>query len=164
MNIHARFYFRQGGLEKVLLALRPSVSLTKAISITREIFADSNQQAASALIEEWFSCYESDRALPELPVHASFSSFQRRVFDEAVKIPRGTTWSYSELACAIGCPQAARAVGRALGSNPLPLVIPCHRVIGKSGALTGFREGIEVKRLFLRLERHAVNDVVSHRI
>jgi methylated-DNA-[protein]-cysteine S-methyltransferase len=79
--------------------------------------------------------------------------FQRRVWDALREIPYGTTISYAELAAAVGRPGAARAVGAANGRNPVAVVIPCHRVIGASGALTGYGGGLGRKRLLLDLER-----------
>jgi methylated-DNA-[protein]-cysteine S-methyltransferase len=79
--------------------------------------------------------------------------FQRAVWAELTRIPPGETISYGELARRIGRPSASRAVGAANGANPLPIVVPCHRVIGTSGALTGFAGGLETKRFLLALER-----------
>ena len=73
------------------------------------------------------------------------------------KIPYGELLSYGELAKEIGRPKAVRAIGGAANRNPLPLVIPCHRVIGKSGALVGFAPGLSFKRTLLSLEGHQVN-------
>lgn len=78
--------------------------------------------------------------------------FQRRVWQELVRVPYGTIISYGELAHRIGNPAAARAVGMANAKNPLPIVIPCHRVIGKNGSLTGFGGGLDVKQKLLALE------------
>ena len=78
--------------------------------------------------------------------------FQRRVWKELERIPYGTTISYAELADRIGKPTAVRAVGTANGANPLPIVIPCHRVIGADGSLTGYGGGLEIKEALLALE------------
>lgn len=78
--------------------------------------------------------------------------FQRRVWSALADIPWGETRNYGELAAAIGRPGAARAVGGANGRNPLPIVLPCHRVIGADGSLTGFGGGLPVKRRLLVLE------------
>jgi methylated-DNA-[protein]-cysteine S-methyltransferase len=78
--------------------------------------------------------------------------FQRLVLDALARIPYGTTWSYADVARALGRPLAARAVGAANARNPLPVVIPCHRVIGAGGALTGFGGGIDTKRWLLAHE------------
>ena len=74
------------------------------------------------------------------------------MLDELQKIPYGTTVSYGDIANRIGRPKAVRAVGAANGRNPLPIIIPCHRVIGASGELTGFGGGIPTKKALLRLE------------
>ena len=79
--------------------------------------------------------------------------FQLAVWQALTEIPPGETISYGELARRIGRPSASRAVGAANGANPLPIVVPCHRVIGAGGALTGFAGGIETKRFLLALER-----------
>jgi len=81
------------------------------------------------------------------------TAFQARVLAVLQEIPYGQTRSYRDIAIAIGNPRAVRAVGGANGSNPLPIVIPCHRVIGSGGALTGFGGGLETKRFLLDLER-----------
>lgn len=80
--------------------------------------------------------------------------FQLRVLDELQKIPYGSTTSYKEIAARLGNPQAMRAVGTANGRNPIPVIIPCHRVIGSNGQLTGFGGGIPTKRALLELEQN----------
>jgi methylated-DNA-[protein]-cysteine S-methyltransferase len=79
--------------------------------------------------------------------------FQLSVWEELKRIPYGTTTSYGELARRIGNPAGSRAVGLANGKNPLPIVVPCHRVIGANGSLVGFGGGLERKRFLLDLER-----------
>ncbi|WP_312319699.1 methylated-DNA--[protein]-cysteine S-methyltransferase [Stenotrophomonas sp.] len=88
----------------------------------------------------------------ELPLAPHGTDFQLRVWTALADIPFGQTWSYVQLARHIGQPTASRAVGAANGRNPLPIVLPCHRVIGASGALTGFGGGIETKAALLELE------------
>jgi methylated-DNA-[protein]-cysteine S-methyltransferase len=78
--------------------------------------------------------------------------FQLDVWNALLTIPYGRTWSYADLAARIGRPDAVRAVGAANGRNPIPLIIPCHRVIGSNGTLVGFGGGIETKRKLLALE------------
>ena len=78
--------------------------------------------------------------------------FQVAVLDALVQIPYGDTRSYRDIAISIGRPKAVRAVGAANGRNPLPIVIPCHRVIGTNGSLTGFGGGLEAKSFLLELE------------
>jgi methylated-DNA-[protein]-cysteine S-methyltransferase len=88
----------------------------------------------------------------DLPLGARGTPFQTRVWSALRDIPFGETISYAELARRIGEPAAVRAVGHANGRNPIPLVVPCHRVIGADGSLTGFSGGIERKRWLLELE------------
>jgi AraC family transcriptional regulator of adaptative response/methylated-DNA-[protein]-cysteine methyltransferase len=78
--------------------------------------------------------------------------FQRRVWGAMATIPRGTTRTYGELARSIGAPNAVRAVARACGENPVAILVPCHRVLGAKGALTGYRWGIDTKRALLERE------------
>lgn len=93
----------------------------------------------------------------DLPVALEGATeFGNRVLEACAEIPRGKTRSYGEIAAAVGCPRGARAVGQALGRNPVPIIIPCHRVIGADGSLTGFGEGLTMKRRLLELERVSV--------
>ena len=89
------------------------------------------------------------------------TAFQRKVWEEAKKIPYGTVCTYGRLAEATGNPDAARAVGAALGKNPFPLIIPCHRVVRKNGGPGGFSatRGIKLKAELLRLEGMSIGDV-----
>lgn len=88
-----------------------------------------------------------------LPLAASGTEFQHRVWAALRKIPFGTTQTYRELAAAVGNPAASRAVGRANATNPICLIVPCHRVIGSDGSLTGFAFGEALKRALLDHER-----------
>ena len=109
--------------------------------------------AAREQLEEYFA---GERREFDLPLAPLGSEFQRRVWDGLLEIPYGETISYGELAREIGRPAAARAVGMANGQNPISIVIPCHRVIGADGALTGYAGGVERKRLLLEHESATV--------
>ena len=89
-----------------------------------------------------------------LPLAPQGTPFQMEVWQRLRNIPYGQTISYGELARRIGNPKASRAVGLANGSNPIPIVIPCHRVIGSNGKLTGYGGGLPIKEKLLALERH----------
>ena len=89
----------------------------------------------------------------DLDTHLTVTPFREVVLNELRRIPYGETRTYGDIAARIGRPKAVRAVGAANGSNPLPIVIPCHRVIGAGGQLTGFGGGLDTKRYLLRLER-----------
>jgi methylated-DNA-[protein]-cysteine S-methyltransferase len=88
----------------------------------------------------------------DLPLAPEGTAFQREVWSALTAIPYGETVSYGELARRLGRPAASRAVGAANGQNPIPIVIPCHRVIGSDGSLTGFGGGLAIKRRLLDLE------------
>lgn len=100
-------------------------------------------------LNEYFS---GKRTQFNLPIAAKGTAFQMQVWQALTTIPYGETWSYQELANAIGNPKAVRAVGLANGKNPVSIVVPCHRVIGKNGKLTGYAGGIERKRWLLEKE------------
>lgn len=106
-------------------------------------------QAARQQLGEYFA---GRRERFDLRLEPAGTAFQRDVWQELLRIPYGRTRSYAELATRIGRPRAMRAVGSANGANPLPIVVPCHRVIGADGSLTGFGGGLPAKRLLLELE------------
>ena len=97
--------------------------------------------------------FDGDLKEFDLPLKPEGTPFQLSVWNALLKIPYGQTTTYGELARGLGNPKASRAVGLANGSNPIPIVIPCHRVIGSNGKLTGFGGGLPVKEKLLALER-----------
>ena len=105
--------------------------------------------AARRQLEEYF---DGRRQAFDLPLSLHGTGFQREVWRALAAIPYGRTWSYRDLARHVGRPAAMRAVGAANGRNPLPIVLPCHRVIGADGSLTGFGGGLPTKAFLLRLE------------
>ncbi len=108
---------------------------------------------AIAQLEEYF---EGCRQTFDLPLLHVGSDFQRYVWSELIKIPYGQTISYKELACRIGNPKACRAVASANRSNPVSIIVPCHRVVGANGALTGYAGcagGLVVKDFLIKLEQ-----------
>jgi methylated-DNA-[protein]-cysteine S-methyltransferase len=100
-------------------------------------------------LDEYFA---GARRTFDLPLAPEGTDFQRTVWLALAEIPYGQTTSYSELAARLDRPRAVRAVGAANGRNPLPIVLPCHRVIGADGSLTGFGGGLPMKRFLLELE------------
>jgi len=100
-------------------------------------------------LEEYFA---GSRQVFDFPLHPLGTPFQLTVWRELARIPYGATISYGELARRIGQPHAMRAVGAANGRNPLPIVLPCHRVIGANGSLIGFGGGLPTKRFLLAME------------
>jgi methylated-DNA-[protein]-cysteine S-methyltransferase len=106
-------------------------------------------QAAGTQLNEYFA---GTRTAFDLPLDFKGTPFQKSVWAQLLAIPFGQTRSYADIARAIGKPTAFRAVGAANGKNPISIVAPCHRVIGKDGTLTGFAGGLEAKRCLLGLE------------
>ncbi len=100
-------------------------------------------------LEQYFA---GERRAFELPLELVGSPFQRQVWEQLLEIPYGTTVSYGELARRIGRPDDARKVGAAVGRTPVPIVVPCHRVIGSNGDLTGYGGGLQRKRALLEIE------------
>lgn len=100
-------------------------------------------------LREYFA---GERKVFALPLAPEGTAFQKKVWAALRDIPWGETRSYGDIARAIGKPAASRAVGMANGRNPLPIFIPCHRVIGTNGSITGYSGGLEKKRFLLRLE------------
>ena len=113
------------------------------------IFNEARLAEARRQIGEYFA---GERRDFDLPLRLSGTDFQVSVLEALQEIPYGETVSYGDIAKRIGRPKAVRAVGAANGRNPLPIVVPCHRVIGSDGSLTGFAGGLEAKKLLLRLE------------
>jgi methylated-DNA-[protein]-cysteine S-methyltransferase len=105
--------------------------------------------AAVLQLEEYFAGKRRDF---DLPLRPQGTDFQQRVWRALTEIPYGVTWSYGELARRIGNPNASRAVGLANGQNPISILVPCHRVIGANGSLTGYGGGLERKRWLLAHE------------
>jgi AraC family transcriptional regulator of adaptative response/methylated-DNA-[protein]-cysteine methyltransferase len=130
-------------LERDLRAAFPAAALERA--------DDRLESATSALVRY----LAGTGPWPELPLDIRATAFQARVWTALRALVPGTTTSYGELARALGDPRAARAVARACATNPVALLIPCHRVVGADGGLRGYRWGIERKRRLLDLERDA---------
>ena len=107
-------------------------------------------ERAFGQLEEYFS---GKRKVFDLPFKMNGTAFQMKVWQELLKIPYGDTVSYSEIAERIGCPEGARAVGGAVHNNSLWIIVPCHRVVGKNGKLTGYAGGIEMKKMLLGIEK-----------
>lgn len=112
--------------------------------------AEGPIEEAARQLREYFA---GQRTGFELPLAPEGTAFQKRVWRKLQDIPYGETISYGELARRAGNPKASRAVGAANGANPIPIVIPCHRVIGANGKLTGFGGGLPIKEALLTLER-----------
>lgn len=135
-----------GALSEILLPNRNP----RASSSDRATPAASNTMLAiKRQLHEYFA---GKRKNFDVPLRYSGSPFERQVWTRLLDIPYGATTSYGLIAMELGLSNGARAVGRANGANPIPIVIPCHRVIGSDGRLTGYGGGLPLKRALLELE------------
>ncbi len=112
-------------------------------------------------LEEYFA---GKRRTFELTLDLHGTHFQKKVWQELIKIPYGETRSYKEIALAIGALKAVRAIGGANHSNPIPIIVPCHRVIGSNGALVGYGGGLSIKEYLLQLEGVLQKDGVKQAV
>ncbi len=112
-------------------------------------------------LQEWMQAIvnylRGNLPLPDLPCDVRATVFQIQVWEALKKIPIGTTVHYNDIACTIGQPTSVRAVARACATNPIALLVPCHRVVPKSGGLGGYRWGVSRKQALLDLEKRAIN-------
>ncbi|SRR5690606_15267157 len=111
-----------------------------------------NGEALQPYIDELHEYLSGKRETFTLPIDVKGTPFQEEVWNALNQVPYGKTYSYSEIAELIQKPRAVRAVGSAIGANPVLISIPCHRVIGKNGNITGYRGGVEMKQFLLGLE------------
>jgi O-6-methylguanine DNA methyltransferase len=172
VNEHDSYYFEQitspvGGLG---ILVDDAGRLVRLAFLGRDGDAESTFQTQLAggdrLVADPGRCAEVARQLGEyfdgerqrfdLELAPRGTDFQRQVWRSLAEIPFGETRSYAEIAERIGRPRAVRAVGRANGANPIPIIVPCHRVVGSDGSLTGFGGGLEAKRRLLDLESREV--------
>ncbi len=109
--------------------------------------------AFTEAVEQLQAYFDGERTRFDLNLHMEGSVFQRSVWEALLDIPYGETTSYGEIARRVGKPGAARAVGLANGQNPIAIIVPCHRVIGANGSLTGYGGGLDRKVILLDLER-----------
>jgi len=110
-----------------------------------------------AVLNQLHEYLEGRRCTFEVALDLRGTPFQRAIWDRLPEIPYGETLCYAEVAASIGRPTALRAVGRAVGANPVPIVIPCHRVIGKDGRLVGYGGGLPLKERLLALEKGSLD-------
>jgi methylated-DNA-[protein]-cysteine S-methyltransferase len=138
------------GVKRVVLTQESWEECSKSLgAIPRD--RELCRQAVTQL-EEYFSGKRNDFTVA---LSVDGTNFQKKVWNELIKIPYGETRNYGEIACAIDSPKACRAVGQANRVNPLPIFIPCHRVIGRDGTMTGYmgKQGIKIKEYLLDWER-----------
>jgi len=115
------------------------------------VLAD-NHPILTLTVEQLKAYFAGERHEFSIPLAAKGTEFQNKVWQALTTIPYGETWCYKDLAIAVGNPKASQAVGGANGKNPISIIVPCHRVIGKNGSLTGYAGGVDIKQTLLDLE------------
>ncbi len=138
--------------DEALVELSFLTGNTKRIDFTSSKLAEAQVDKAAAWLKDYFQGAKADYAGN---LDLSGTEFQRAVWKEISKIKFGETLTYGDIAGRIGRPKASRAVGAAVGANPIPLIVPCHRVMGTGGKITGYSggDGIPTKRKLLRFEK-----------
>lgn len=126
-----------------------------------ERFGDLDPTPFPAVIDQLEEYFVGERTSFDLPLAESGTTFQRAVWAALRRIPYGHTASYGQIAEVVGRPRASRAVGLANGANPIAIIVPCHRVVGSNGNLTGYGGGLERKRFLLELERRSADSLVA---
>jgi len=139
----------RAGLRLIELARTPFETLAERLKARVLPDDEPNERA----LEELHEYLRGERRAFDVPVDLRGTPFQMGVWDALCEIPYGETCTYGEIAATVGRPKATRAVGQAVGANPIPIVIPCHRVIGTTGSLVGFAGGLPLKERLLVLER-----------
>lgn len=120
--------------------------------VSEKTYIESESKASREVKSQILEYLDGSRKAFNIPFKLTGTDFQKRVYEETLKIPYGSTKTYGEIASSIDNPKSMRAVGMALGKNPIWIIIPCHRVIGKNKKLTGFAGGIDKKLSLLKLE------------
>jgi methylated-DNA-[protein]-cysteine S-methyltransferase len=127
------------------------VSFGELASLSDSTAGDAFIDTAAMQLQEYFA---GSRQMFDLALDIGGTGFQRRVWEEVGRIPFGETRTYLQIACAIGAPGAVRAVGAANGANPVPILIPCHRVVASGGGLGGYGGGLDLKKWLLDHESY----------
>ena len=147
----------------VILKIESDDIAIKAISFVKDLEEPSDIQPeilgkAKQQLQDFF---DGKLLVFDLKLDPEGTDFQKKVWELLCKIPFGKTWTYTDMANKLGDPKVIRAAASANGKNPIAIVIPCHRVIGTNGSLTGYAGGLENKRLLLDLENKHANGVMS---
>lgn len=139
-----------GKATELLDIVQPSI---KKHLVTNKI--ERNQAFCEPVISQLQEYFEQKRKTFDIALDLIGTPFQKRVWEKLTEIPYGETYSYKQVAQMIGAPKAVRAIGGANNKNPIPIIIPCHRVIGSNGALVGYGGGLDKKKILLEIEKSA---------
>lgn len=150
--IRHAFYNFEFGILKISYIESAVIGIRIVAKINEE---DVHSEISDTAYEQICEYIAGRRKSFDLPYELYGTEFQKRVWTELCRIPYGETRTYKQIAEAVGNPESSRAVGSANGKNPIMIIVPCHRVIGTNGNLTGYAGGLELKKALLDIERHA---------
>ncbi len=150
--IRHAFYNFEFGILKISYIESAVIGIRIVAKINEE---DVHSEISDTAYEQICEYIAGRRKSFDLPYELYGTEFQKRVWIELCRIPYGETRTYKQIAEAVGNPESSRAVGSANGKNPIMIIVPCHRVIGTNGNLTGYAGGLELKKALLDIERHA---------
>ena len=151
MKKYCKYYESPLGLIEIICTEKELISLV----FTEEKNNNAEENTITNLVTKQLNEYFSkERKTFDLPIKIDGTDFQKKVWNEILKVPFGFTKTYKDIAIAIGNPNSSRAIGKASGGNKIWLIIPCHRIIGSIGKLTGYAGGIERKKWLLEHEKN----------
>ena len=150
------YYYENVDTELGLLEIKATDTGVKSIHFVASANEVKVNKVSSTAKRQLIEYFAKQRQVFDLPLDADGTDFQKQVWQELVRIPYGQTCTYGDIAKAIDNPKGMRAVGLANGKNPLTIVVPCHRVIGANGKLTGYAHGTERKAKLLSLESNTL--------
>lgn len=154
MNIDEHFYgFMPTPLGDLMVVASDAMVLAVAFVDAQDVRADKANAIVNKALSQLAEYFAHQRKAFDLPLGAKGTEFRQQVWQQLCEVPYGQTASYSDIATAIGRDKAVRAVGAANGANPIAIVVPCHRVIGKNGTLTGYAGGLDRKQWLLNFEK-----------
>ena len=143
--------------DKLILEIFISEDKISKIDFTDTYFETEEDEFIKKIKSQLLAYCQGKLKNFDLDLLVEGTEFQKKVWEEMQKIPYGKTMTYGELAEKVGNPKGARAVGMACNKNKIPIIIPCHRVVGKNGKLTGFAGGLDIKELLLKIEGEKAN-------
>lgn len=150
------YYYENVATELGVLEIKATDIGVKSIHFVASVNEVNVNKLTSAAKSQLIEYFAKQRKVFDLPLDADGTDFQKKVWQELERIPYGQTCTYGDIAKAIDNPKGMRAVGLANGKNPLTIVVPCHRVIGANGKLTGYAHGTERKAQLLSLESNSL--------
>lgn len=160
---HTYYYKFKKGYLKISYNDLAITGLNREMDKNIMVYENHSNEILSNTIKQLDEYFNGSRRKFDLPLDFTGTSFQMKTWQELLKIPYGETRSYKDIAIAIGNPKACRAVGGANNKNPIIIICPCHRVIGKNGNLTGYGGGIDMKEYLLNLESNSLKEIINNK-